>query len=490
MPRLPAGHDVPELAIATPPSAAITMSVKSFDLRLTTRFTVSASALLCVANLIGAPVIGNTSSSQALYVSTNGTAGNPGTADRPVTLMDAIDRARPGMTIYLRGGTYFFTNQVTVERTNSGAGPAFPKRMFAYPGEKPRLDFSSQPYGRTSRVSNPRGLQLNGHWWHLRGLEVSGAADNGIYVAGNSNIVERCITHHNRDTGLQIGRDTPARSRAEWPAYNLILNCDSFDNYDAPPNRGENADGFACKLTSGPGNVFRGCVARNNIDDGWDLFTKLATGPIDPVVIDQCIAYANGILSDGTTNKNGDRNGFKLGGSGIAVNHVVTRSIAFGNLKNGFTWNSNPGRIRMINNLAFDNARGNFKFDVEGPLFLNNVSIWTRTNATHSDRHGVSGSPATPSNYWWNKSRKQPNINARGLIVTTRDFLSLTPPADGFQRLEDGSLVLGDFARPTTTSPLIDAGEPLSQLDLSEPWFVPADVYFGSPDIGPIEKRP
>ena len=227
-----------------------------------------------------------------IYVATNGLDTNPGTLAQPTTLSKAITLVPPGGTIFMRGGTYIYSAQITLERTNNGAGELLRKSIFAYPAEQPVLDFSSQPYGKTSRVHNSRGLQINGHWWHLRGLEVKGSADNGIYVAGNSNIIERCITHHNRDTGLQIGRHASTVAHADWPAYNLILNCDSYDNYDSPPNGGENADGFACKLTSGPGNVFRGCVAHNNTDDGWDLFTKRATGPIDPVIIDQCVAYA------------------------------------------------------------------------------------------------------------------------------------------------------------------------------------------------------
>ncbi len=104
-----------------------------------------------------------------------------------------------------------------------------------------------------------------------------------------------------------------------------------------------NADGFAAKLTSGEGNVFRGCIAYSNIDDGWDLFTKIETGPIGAVVIDDCIAFRNGSLSDGSGN--GDGNGFKLGGDGIAVPHVLRDSFAYANGASGITSNSNPAII-------------------------------------------------------------------------------------------------------------------------------------------------
>jgi hypothetical protein len=431
------------------------------------------------------------------YVAPDGLEGNPGTFESPTTLTKAISLIEPGYTIHLRGGTYTFSTQITIARTNTGLDEARRKRIFAYVSpegveEQPRLDFSSQPYGRTSQVSNPRGLQINGHWWHVRGLEIFGAADNGIFIAGNHNIIERCVTHSNRDTGLQLGRyASTVADKAEWPAYNLILNCTSYDNYDSPPNSGENADGFAAKLTTGPGNVFRGCIAHNNIDDGWDLFTKSGTGAIFPVVIDQCIAYNNGTLTDGTQSSNGDRNGFKLGGAKIPVVHYVTRSIAFGNGKNGFTWNSNPAPMLILNNLAFDNARGNFKFDLPSPLFYNNVSLYTSARGENDRYGGNSGIATGPSNVFWfvGSSSRGPSINDRGITVSAASFKSLSLPPGGFNRHPDGSIDLGDFAQPVDGSPLFDAGE----LPPVEFWsLLPYDVavyYENAPDIGVVETR-
>ena len=302
------------------------------------------------------------------------------------------------------------------------------------------IDFSSEPYAASG---NPRGLQINGNYWHVLGLTVQGSADNGIYVAGNNNVIEGCIAHGNRDTGLQIGRAASSQtSMADWPSNNLILNCESYDNYDAPPGSGENADGFAAKLTVGPGNVFRGCVSHNNIDDGWDLYTKSDTGAIGPVTIDQCISHHNGTLTDGTTNANGDRNGFKLGGEKIEVAHVVTRSVAFANGKDGFTWNSNPGAIRLSNNLAFDNADANYRFGDNSTttkaVFTNNVSFWTSTSNDKSDK--TVGTDVSNSNCWWDTSSSPNSKNGKGLVVDAGDFAhALTNPS--ITRAADGSLV-------------------------------------------------
>jgi hypothetical protein len=416
-----------------------------------------------------------------LIAAPDGVDSAPGTLAQPTTLTAALARIAPGQTISLRGGVYAYGVQVTIEKTNSGTA-ALPKTLSPYLSEKPVLDFSSQPYGTGS---NPRGLQINGSYWHVKGIEAKGSADNGIYVAGSNNMVEACVTHGNRDTGLQIGRASSSDAMADWPANNLILNCESYDNYDAPPGSGENADGFAAKLTVGPGNTFRGCVSHNNIDDGWDLYTKTDTGAIGPVTIDQCVSHHNGTLTDGTRSQSGDRNGFKLGGDDIAVAHVVTRSIAFANGKNGFTWNSNPGAIRLANNLAFDNAEGNFKFgDNATPtqaVFTNNVSFWTATSSAQSDK--AIGTDVSMSNCWWDKSKSQPSINGKGLIVTAADFAgSLTSPT--ITRAADGSLVLTSF-RLAAGSDLANAGAiPAAPLP-----FDAAGYYLGTPDLGAVESQ-
>lgn len=435
----------------------------------------------------------------AIFVAPNGLDSNPGTFAQPTTLARAITIVPAGGTIFLRGGTYAFNVQITIPRGNNGAA-GLHKRIFAYtpPGgamEKPVLDFFGQPYGKTSQVSNPRGLFMGGNYWHVKGLEIKGSADNGIFVAGNHNIVELCITHKNRDSGLQIARYSSSAPRSEWPSHNLILNCESYDNYDHAPNGGENADGFACKLTSGPGNIFRGCIARNNIDDGWDLYTKSDTGSIDPVIIDQCIAYNNGILTDGTQNSAGDRNGFKLGGEKIAVAHYVSRSIAFGNGKNGFTWNSNPGAVQMVNNLAFDNVQGNYKFDSGDAKFYNNVSLYTAASGPGNrvginDRYaGASGSPTGATNVFWYvaSSSRGPSINDAGLTAYKTEFVSLTAPANGFARNPDGSINLGDFGRPVSNSALINAGALPPPDVLAWLPYDTATAYENAPDIGAVE---
>lgn len=322
-----------------------------------------------------------------LYVAPSGTDGAAGTISAPTTLTSAISRITPGGTIYLRGGTYAHASTVTIPVGNSGTAAARTK-LSAYPGETPVLNFSAQ-----SESSSNRGLQINGSHWHVHGLVVERAGDNGIYVGGSDNVIERTVTRFNRDTGLQLGRIASSTPAADWPSDNLVLSAESHDNADSD---GEDADGFAAKLTTGTGNVFRYAVAHNNIDDGWDLYTKTDTGAIGPVTVEDSLAYENGTLSDGSQAGNGDRNGYKLGGDDIAVNHVVRRSIAYDNGKHGFTWNSNPGTMAVSGNVSIDNTERNFNFDGGTSVFRDNTSC--RGGSGTNDR--IIGNSDSSNQFW------------------------------------------------------------------------------------------
>lgn len=168
-----------------------------------------------------------------------------------------------------------------------------------------------------------------------------------------------------------------------------MVSSESHDNADPD---GEDADGFAAKLTVGPNNVFQYDVSHNNIDDGWDLFSKPDTGPISPVTIEDSLSYNNGTLTSGTVNASGDRNGFKLGGSDIAVNNLVKRNVAYNNGHHGFTYNSNPGSMTIASNLSIDNAERNFAFDEGTSTFTSNTSCRFKVSGSNDKISGTADS--------------------------------------------------------------------------------------------------
>lgn len=379
-----------------------------------------------------------------IYVSKDGTSNGTGIKTDPYDLVTAIEASKSidGATILLMGGTYTFDSQITIDLENNGTEDAY-KVLKACKGEEVTLDFSSQEYSSKDTSLNERGIQLNGSYWYVQGITIYGAADNGMMISGSHNIIEYCVFDSNRDTGLQISRRSASVTNYdEWPAYNQIINSTSKNNCD--PASYENADGFAAKLTCGPGNVFDGCIAYNNSDDGWDLYAKTATGPIGIVTIKNSIAMRNGKTESGLTNSNCDGNGFKLGGSGVGTPHVVINALAIENLHHGFTDNNNPSAIAVVNATAFDNNQGgsknNFSLYRCKEAYVANTISYTTNNT--SDKYVNLNAEYTVlynSSKWYQVTKLQAmdtgKSATRGTVlskgITAEDFRSVSVPSVG-----------------------------------------------------------
>ncbi|ARK30471.1 bacterial Ig-like domain-containing protein [Halalkalibacter krulwichiae] len=313
-----------------------------------------------------------------IYVSPKGTSTGDGTKENPLDLDTAIHFVQEGQKIVVLEGQYIRYTPLEIKKFNDGTEEAM-KYLVADPHatERPVIDFDRRS----------EGVVHSGNYWHVEGIDFTRSAGNtkGYTIGGSHNIIENVRVYENGDTGLQISRTDSSAPREEWPAYNLVLNSVAFDNRDPSEN---NADGFAAKLTVGEGNTFRGCISHNNIDDGWDLYTKVGTGAIGAVTIENSIAFNNGRLTNGYEG-NAGKNGFKLGGEGVHVPHMIRNSIAFGNGYFGFTSNSNPGLIAE-NNIGFNNEGANISFTTYAHIptdFTINGFASIRTTGTDRDSY-------------------------------------------------------------------------------------------------------
>lgn len=290
-------------------------------------------------------------SNHAIYASPVGSSVNKGTKSSPLDVHTAVAYAQPGQEIVLLGGTYQLTSKILIERGHNGTAES-PITLMAQPGAKVTFDLTNSPSG---------GIMVSGDYWHIYDIEVCNAPGNAkpVQVSGHHNIIEKVVSHDNGYTGIQISGDSKEPS-SMWPSHNLILSCESYNNCDPLAN---DADGFAAKLTCGEENVFRYCISHHNIDDGWDLYAKSTTGAIGAVLIDQCVAYNNGYLTEEKGSSiQGEGNGFKLGGESIAVKHKLVNSISFSNLANGVFSNSNPSCI-IENVTSYANEKHNLQLN-------------------------------------------------------------------------------------------------------------------------------
>ena len=288
-----------------------------------------------------------------IYVSPNGKSNAAGTKDDPMDIYTAVKIAAPGQKILIKEGTYNLFSTVKVERGINGTADAM-IYMIADPeaGSRPVFDFG----GKCA------GMILAGDYWYFQGFDVTRSADaqKGIQVSGNHNILDQIKAYKNGNTGIQISRYLGTDQFNQWPAHNTILNCSSYLNADKGY---EDADGFAAKLTVGQGNVFDGCIAAYNADDGWDLFAKVQSGSIGVVTIQNCVAFKNGYILDenGREINAGNGNGFKMGGDSMPGAHVLKNSVAFANKAKGIDSNSCPD-IKVYSSTTFDNESYNVAF--------------------------------------------------------------------------------------------------------------------------------
>lgn len=311
----------------------------------------------------------------------------------------ALTGAKSGDVISVAAGTYALSGK-------SYKLSASNVTIFG-PAGKTVLDYQA-----TAGNDSGYGLDISGSSNTVCGLSFVHAADNGIHITGDSNTIDRCEFSGCFDSGLQISG--PEAETAPHPAKNLIINCDSHDNYDTKASGG-NADGFAAKINIGPGNKFFGCVAHDNSDDGWDTFPKTASGT-NPVTIENCVSYHNGYHNGAVA---GNGNGFKVGSdqtSGAA--HILKNSVAFDNPSKGLDQNHNQGVATVQNCTAVNNDRNVAFPEYAGANITNTVAngAWEQASGTDSG-----------------------NVKS----AATSDFTNLNPSS--ISRAADGTLHLNGF---------------------------------------------
>ena len=369
---------------------------------------------------------------------------------------------RAGDTVMIHGGRYAFTNANAVpaliggEFTTSGTAAAMITYTAVAGEAAPVFDLTAVT--ATGRVT---GLDVHCNFVHIIGLEVmgvhqfmSGQDSWGVRIQGNNNTLERLNVHNNDAPGVFITSG----------ANNLVLNCDSHNNYDVLEGGGS-GDGFGCH-SSGGNNILRGCRSYDNSDDGFDFIN--AAGPC---IVQNSFSFRNGFVP-GTTTTAGNGAGFKAGGYGSppvvpstgAATHTVENCVASGNRSEGFYANHHPGTINFYNNTAFNNPQ-NFDMQADAGFPSSHVIRNNIAMAPGSLISNLSGGTDT-----FNSFTLSVTVSAADFMSMDINNLALAP------RNADGSLPNNAFVRLVAGSDLIDKG-----TDVGLPFVGTA------PDLGAFE---
>nr|WSY55855.1 right-handed parallel beta-helix repeat-containing protein [Streptomyces sp. NBC_00886] len=307
--------------------------------------TLTIAAVVAVAAGAGGVHLGlNSGGAQA--------ASSTVTVSTTAQLESAVANATAGTVIQVRAGTY--TPAATLKSTANGTGSAR-ITLQAYGTEKVKIDGSKLPAG--SWLAG-----IYGDYWTVQNLTFQNSPAQG-FVATSSvgGIFKNLVTADNGDSGLTL--------RGDGTTDNLVQNLDSYGNYDAA-GHGQNADGIAIKFGSGAGNKVTGARLYNNSDDGLDLWQFSS-----PVTIEHSWAFGNGKNRWNDSAFEGNGNGFKLGGGGVSVAHVVNDNAAWDNTLNGFTENSNTGAIVLNRNTAYSNTEAGFFFATSKARLARNLAV-------------------------------------------------------------------------------------------------------------------
>ncbi|MBL7185048.1 MAG: ankyrin repeat domain-containing protein [Phycisphaerae bacterium] len=380
------------------------------------------------------------------YVASDGRDTNPGTLGRPFrTIAAVIDIVDPGDVIFIRGGIHHCPSTICLDKSGEQDKPIC---IRPYPGEIPILDFSG---------AKGDSILITGAHWRLKGLTITHGFRGAIGLYGNRachNVLEQMKVHDNRYAGIRIEAGA---------AYNILLNCDSYHNFDLEWG-GEDSDGFGAYWNIGKGNILIGNRAWSNSDDGYDLWDAFSS-----LRIERCYAWRNGENIWNHSFFIGNANGFKLGrGEG---RHVLIGCLAWGHSVSGYTLNGNTSGVIIRNCTAWDNDT-NYAFEWSGwkkearesCVFSNNISY----NGRRKD--GINPEADTQHNSW---------DASFGLTLTDNDFLSLDDSTMSQPRNPDGSIPQNDFLRLDPSSAAVDKG-----VDVSMP-FVGVE-----PDLGAFEYNP
>ena len=396
------------------------------------------------------------------YVAPAGDDAAAGSLDQPfASIQRAQKSAAPGDTVLIRGGAYGMKESQIARRKGifasitfldkSGA-PGKPITYRAYENEKPVFDCSQvKPAGQ--RVA---AFHVTGSWLHLRGIEVTGVQVTVkkhtqsicFQSDGSHNIFERLSMHDGQAIGIYHVRGSE----------NLFLNCDAWNNWDntSEDGKGGNTDGFGCHPTKGStGNIFRGCRAWFNSDDGYDCISAR-----EAVTFENCWALYNGFSP--RFERTGDGNGFKAGGYGSAAantlpnpipRHTVRSCVAVGNKNSGFYSNHHPGGSDWMANTAYRNGT-NFNMlcrladnvtDVDGfgHTLRNNISYRSRSLISRIDA---------------SKCELANNSFTLGLKVAEKDFVNLDEAELLGSRQPNGDLPAVGCLRPLRGGALPEIG--------------------------------
>lgn len=407
---------------------------------------------------------------------TPGNDYNPGTYSEPwASFQKAFDEARPGDTVYFRGGVYFSEGKNYINPARKTGGPIghsgtreHPIHYFGYPpdlasGDTAILDCNLH------KIINP-DVNYNGaisieyaQYLHFRDLKIRNVylgtkVDAAIGTSYSANLTFERITLHNvgqRGFSITSGFYGNSEDIPDIWEYDTtrIINCDIYDLCDTIGYQpGNAADGFIGCINDDNGMfIFEGCRFWNFTDDGINVF---GTGIMK---IDNCWFLGTDKWDEEEFHI--EQNGVKIGGIhydlwGIVStptkpHGIITNCLGLFLEGGGFATNVQSQYIDyhnvLYNNTTYKCAGGysDTYYGVDDPEVSEGVDLrgWYRNNISYLSTNITAGGGIPydvyiraalleglyneSNNTWDYKSGYPTFVPATDIKVTADDFITL-----------------------------------------------------------------
>ena len=326
----------------------------------------------------------NVNASSLLFVSPTGNDNASGTINSPLaTLTRAGVLAKPGATVYVRGGTYHRVNQVVTAHGTAGA----PITFTAYPGETPVLDGDGLWLPQNLSI-----LMISGSSYvTVHGLEVARSQARGVDVYGSDHVIISGCKIHDIYTRA-LGGESDNLTFDSNEVYNAVMNNQwgqSSSGWSAAIGFWLKPDGSYLHNVTITNNrvhdswgecvvtlfVNGGLVTKNEIHDCWSTNLYLDHG--SNIVVDRNYIYAT------TDDYNKPSTQTRATGIGLAnedypgiatsaLDGLTITNNLVGNVGLGINFWGNTGNwsssntyrnVRVENNVVTGTARAGISFD-------------------------------------------------------------------------------------------------------------------------------
>ena len=277
----------------------------------------------------------------------------------------------PGEELVLRGGTYFFDENVTIRANGTAAQPI---TIRAKDGEQPIIE---------QATNQQNVVEINSSsYLAIRGIEFTGGS-HGIRLINSDYItIEDCEVHETGDVaisansggtyeGLRILRNHIHHTNGTGEGMYLGCNNDGCrianslieGNYIHHTNRATVEQGDGIEIKEGSyGNIVRDNVIHDTKYPGILLYSTVGNGP-------QNIVEGNVVwnVSDNTVQ--------------IAADAVVRNNIVLGNVSFQSHQAGRPSNIEFIHNTVINDGSGVTVSDVSGPVLIANNAVYSQSQA-------------------------------------------------------------------------------------------------------------